>query len=243
MLLLLVPTTEASYTIKNLNVTLLLNQNTSAVVTEVFQIEISNESVSQYSTNRAALDLSLSDWQVLIGPSLTQHIINPTSSSYNFKFLPGPVSNSGNSNIANIILQYDIKNVTYVNETAPRLFMYRFNPKVLNFEHGVSGEILNSNTTLTIVMPAGSVITTVYPIPDLPPYAFTTQYKNVTQVSWLYGEPLSKFTLLFTLRQSIQDEVEQFFSQIYKDLGLFSYIIIAGAIILTVFYMYRKAAS
>ena len=99
-----------------------------------------------------------------------------------------------------------------MNETAPRVFLYRFNPRVFNFEHGVSGEVLNQNTTLTIIMPQGGMIKSAYPIPDLPVYAFTNQYKNITKVSWLYGEPLSKFTLVFIIKQSIQAEVAEFFS-------------------------------
>ncbi|MGI0100646.1 MAG: hypothetical protein ACREBH_02930 [Candidatus Micrarchaeaceae archaeon] len=240
---LLNPISSASYTAKNLNVTIALNLNTSANVTETLHISISNESLSQYKTNRAALNLTLSDWQALIGPLLVQHVINPNSSVYNFKFFPGPVVNQSGSYTANITLEYGVRNVTFISETSPRVFQYRFNPKVLNFEHGESGEILNPNTTLTIVLPSSGVISTVYPIPDLPPYAFTTQYKNITQISWVFGEPLSKFTLIFTVKQSIEAEVIGFFSGIYTDLGLYSYVLISAAIILTILYIYRRAVS
>jgi hypothetical protein len=158
MLILGSPIANASYTVRNLNVTVTLNQNRSAQVTELLQVSISNASVSQYLTNRVALNLTLSNWQALIGPLLTQHIISPSSSVYNFKFLPGPVTSQNGQHTANIILAYDVNNVTVVNETAPRVFNYKFNPKVFNFEHGVSGEILNQNTTLTIIMPPGSSI-------------------------------------------------------------------------------------
>ncbi len=241
MLMLLPSIANASYTVKNLNVTITLNTNTSASVTEILSMSISNESVNQYSTNRAALNLTLSGWQQLIGPLLVEHVINPNSSIYDFKFLPGPVVSQNGQHNANMILAYDVKNVTFVSQIAPREFQYRFNPKVFNFEHGVSGEVLNPNASLNIILPQGGTIVSVYPIPDVPVFAFANQYKNVTAISWLYGEPLSKFTLVFDIRQSIPAEVEGFFSAIYVELGIFTYVIIAGAIILLILYIYRKA--
>lgn len=242
-LVLLVQHPNASYTIKNLNVTMTPNQNTSAIVVEQLHVLISNASVSQYSINRVALNLTLSTWQSLIGPLLVQHVINPNSSVYGFKFLPGPVYKENGQSEANIILSYYVRNVTTVNEIAPRIFQYRFNPKVLNFEHGASGEVLTPNTDLTIILPSESSISVVYPIPDLPPYAVTTNYKNVSSVSWLYGEPLTKFTLVYTVKQSIQAEVESFFSGIYNFLGIFTYVIIIIAVLLFILYVYYKASK
>jgi hypothetical protein len=240
-LMLVAPFAKASYAVKDINMTITLNTNTSAQVTEVFRVSISNESVSQYSTNRAALNLTLSEWQKLIGPILVEHIINPNSSVYNFKFLPGPVTNQYGQHTANIILEYNVKNVTFVKQIAPREFQYRFNQKVFNFAHGVSGVVLNPNTTLTMVMPPGSTIVSVYPIPDLPPYAFTYQYVNITKISWLYAEPLSAFALVFNIKQGISAEVEGFFLTLYNELGIYTYVIISLAIILSILYIYRKA--
>ncbi len=243
ILALLVHLSNASYTVKNLNVTVNLNQNSSAQVEETLHVLISNESVSQYSTNRAALNLTLSDWQQLIGPTLTEHIINPASSAYGFKFLPGPVTRLQSGGTANILLIYYVKNVTFVNLTGPRTYMYRFNTRVFNFEHGVSGQILNPNTTFTIVMPQGSAIKSVYPIPDVPADAFATNYQNVTSISWKYSEPLSKFTLVFVVRQSLQAEVSQFFTEVYDELGIYMYMIIAAAVIVSLLYVYRRASE
>jgi hypothetical protein len=243
MLVATLPLANASYTVKSINVTMSLSPNTSAQVTEIMHITISNESVKQYSTNRVALNLTLSEWQQLIGPSLVQHIINPNSSVYDFKFLPGPVVDVNGQHTANIILAYSVNNVTFVSQVAPREYQYRFNSKVFNFAHGVSGEVLSQNTTLKMVLPTGASIVSVYPIPDLPVYSFTYQYKNVTEISWLYGEPLSAFTLVFDIRQSLPNEVESFFAALYKYLGIYSYVIIAGAIVLSILYIYRKAIS
>jgi hypothetical protein len=124
-----------------------------------------------------------------------------------------------------------------VNQISPRVYQYKFNSKVFNFEHGVSGEILSPNTTLTISVPSGAYIKTVYPLQDTPPYTFAGNYKNITSVSWSSGEPLSKFTFEFVVKQPIREEVENFFLSVYKRLGIYSYIIIV--LIILTFVLYR----
>lgn len=240
--LMLVPLSSAAYQVQNLNVSVHLNPNTSAQVTESLKIVITNSSIQQYSTNRLALNLTLSGWQTLIGPMLVQHIINPTSGLYNFKFLPGPVVTVAGQSTAFIILTYNVSNVTTVNETAPRIFLYKFKANVLNFAHGESGEVLSPNTTLTVSVPPNSTIESVYPSPDEPPYAFTNSYKNVTSVSWKYGEPLSKFAFTFIVHQSIEAEVEGFFTQAYDLFGIWTYVIIIVIIIAFVAITYFRAS-
>ena len=235
---------NASYTVNHLSTTVVLNQNTSASVREVLTVTISNVSISQYAQDRTDLNLTLSTWQSLIGPLLVQHVINPKSGVYNFKFLPGPPTPAiTGQEQAQLLMTYDVKNVTSVNQTAPRKFVYAFNPSVLNFEHGASGVVLNPNTTLTIIVPSSAVITEIYPVPDLPIDALASNYTNVTHVSWLYQEPLSKFSLVFIIRQSIQAEVLSFFSAIYDYLGVFTYAIIAAAIFLLILYTYIKTVE
>ncbi len=234
------PVSHATYTVSHLNVTLTLDKNTSAQVTELLTVELSNSSVSQYLTNRVALNLTLSDWQALIGPLLVQHIINPSTSVHNFKLLPGSVMNNNGINTAYIIMSYIVGNVTSVNQTAPRTFVYEFNPHVFNFEHGASGQVLNPNTTLTIIMPKGATIDSVYPLPDYPPSAFTSGYKNTTAISWLYSEPLSKFNITFVITESIQAEVASFFVGIYDTLGAFIYVIVAIVVLMVFLYSYLR---
>lgn len=235
---------SASYTVTNLNVTVSLGRNTSAQVTEILTVLISNNSVAQYTTNRVALNLTLSDWQTLIGPLLVQHIINPRAGIENFKFLPGAVTTKPNGDhVAYILMGYTVNNVTTVNQTSPRTFVYRFSPTVFNFEHGASGEILNQNTTLTITLPSGAVIKTVYPLPDAPASAFTNNYQNTTTISWFYGEPLSKFALSFVMTEGIQAEVTNFFSTMYHTLGIFTYVLVVGVILAFIVYAYMRASG
>ena len=241
--MLFLPVVNATYTVTHLNVTMNLNGNTSAQVSEILTVRISNDSVGQYSTSRIALNLTLSDWQSIIGPSLVEHIINPGGGIYNFQFFPGPVMNVNGQSMAYILLGYEVSNVTVVNQTAPRTFLYLFMPKVFNFEHGSNGEFLSRNTTLTISLPAGATVKSVYPIPDYPTAAFANNYANTTSMTWSSGEPLSKFTLLFAMTEGIQTEVANFFLGIYTVLGWSVYVIIAAVIIGFILYTYLKAGK
>lgn len=240
--LALLPTMHASYILTGLNTTVVLNQNSSAAVKEVLKVAVTNQSVAQYSQDRLALNLTLSKWQSLIGPSLVEHIINPSGSIYDFNFLPGPLVDSNNGKVAYLTLSYYVTNVTKVNQTGPRLLQYIFDDRVFNFEHAASGEVLGGNTTLTIILPSGSRILSVYPPPDSPSSAFVSNYRNVTSLSWYSDEPLSQFTLSYDVQQSLQSEVLSFFAQAYGYLGGFAYVIIAAAVALFVAYVYLKAS-
>lgn len=234
----------ASYNITSVVVRVALIPNTSARVNETIKVVIvGNSSVSQYSKDRYALNLTVSNWQQIINESIQEHIVNPKGSIYGFSLIPGPVVANGGINYSYIILSYYVSNVTTVNQTSPRVFLYKMNPNVLNFEHGASGEILNYNTTLTISVPGGAQITSAYPLPDFPPYAFTSQYKNTTSVSWYNEEPLSNFKFQFVINEPIREEVTAFFSSIYRDLGIFSYVIIVAVILGFVFYAYFRATK
>jgi hypothetical protein len=236
----IVASSSASYTVTNLNVTVKLNTNTSAQVSELFTIYVTNQSLSQYSSDRLALNLTLSNWGPLIGPLLVPHMLNTKSGIYNFKLLPTAVTSYGNGGLAYILMTYSVLNATTVNETAPRKFSYTFNPNIFNFAHGISGEVLTANTTLNIEPPTGFIVTSVYPLPDSPVSGFANNYANTTTLSWFQQEPLSKFVLTYTITESLQQEVMSFFSSIYQTLGLFTYVIIALAIILFVLYSYFK---
>ena len=229
-----------SYTVTNLNTTVTLNTNTSAAVTEILTVQISNESMKQYSTDRVALNLTIQEWRSLIGSMLTQHIINTNKGVYGFRFLPGPLIPEFNGGRAELLMSYYVPNVTSVRRIAPREFAYTFNTSTFNFEHGSSGAVLPLNTTLTFVLPSGAKITSVYPIPDAPASGLTNNYANTSSVSWFYGEPLSKFELTFVITEGLQAEVSAFFTVVYNYLGIFSFIIIALLILLFIIYTYIR---
>ena len=243
-LLMVLPIASASYTIIHFNTTAALNLNGSAQVSEVYTVQMTNASLGQYESSRVSLNLTLSQWQQLLGPALAPHILNPKSGVYGFKFIPGPPTQSGPGlYTSSVLMTYIVQNVTSVNQTAPRTYQYTFNNSVFNFEHAASGQVLNPQATFTIVLPGGSSIISVYPIPDSPSGAFTKNYQNVTEVSWDAGEPLSKFALQFVVKQSLGGEVVQFFTTVYKALGIFAYVIIIAVILLFILYTYLKAEA
>jgi hypothetical protein len=233
----------ASYNVTHLNTTVMLNSTGAAQVKEVLTVLVSsNSSIQQYSNARISLNFTLSQWQNLIGPMLTQHIVNPTTGVSEFNLLPGPIINLTGFHTAYIIMTYEVNNATMVNETSPRVFHYVFNDNVLNFEHAVNGEVLYPNASLTIILPQGSkVLSGISPLPDLPVVGASSDYQNSTQLTWDRGETLSHFNLQFTLQQSLQDEVFGFFSQVYQTLGVFLYIIIIALIAAFIMYTYYKA--
>ncbi|MDE1865446.1 MAG: hypothetical protein KGH94_02295 [Candidatus Micrarchaeota archaeon] len=232
------------YTVTHITVHMFLNPDTSAHVNETIQLSIGNQSVQQYQTNRVALNLTLSQWQQLAGTQVTEHILNPKNGNYNFDLLTGPVTEVGyNTYAADLVLSYDVNNVSTVNQTSPRVFVYTLRSNVFNFQHGASGEVLSPNTTLNITVPQGSRIKSVSPIPDAPAYGITNNYANVTTVTWYRGEPLSAFSLVFVVNQSLRDEVLAFFTGVYKTLGIYAYVLIAAVILLFVLYVYYRASK
>ena len=230
--------TNATYIITAVNTTVNLQQNTSAYVSEILRVSVSNTSVSQYTQDRLALNLTLSQWQNIVGSDLTQHILNPKGSIYDFGFVPGPLINSNNGKIAYLQMTYYVTNVTIVNETAPRTFVYIFDNNVFNFQHAESGVVLGQNTTLTIILPQGAKIDSVYPPPDSPAFGFSSGYKNATRLSWYSDEPLSRFALSFTVEQSLQSEVLQFFGEAFKWFSGVAYLLLVLVIAAFIAYTY-----
>ncbi len=241
MAMLIMGTANANYTVAGINTTVLLsNHNTSAQVIDVIKIYVSNNSVAQYTQDRLSLNLSLSQWQVIFGPVLVEHILSPRGGVSNFNFLPGPLLYTFNGRAAYLSLKYTAANVTTVSQTAPRTFQYSFNNNVFNFGSAASGAVLGQNTTLTIIMPTGAKIISVYPLPDYPALGFTQNYRNTSQLSWYQDEPLSRFTLTYTLQESLQSEVLSFFTEIYTYFGWFLFLFIGVVIVVAVYYIYMK---
>jgi hypothetical protein len=240
LVVLAISSAYSSYTITNLNTSVLLYKNSTALVTETYNISVTNTSVSQYVNDRAALNLTLSEWQSIIGSKLGQHILNPKASVSGFKLFPGPINKGSNGQFADLVLSYEVPNVTVVNRTGPRILLYSFNPAVFNFEHAASGEVLPQNTSLSLILPSQSQIMSVYPVPDSPSLAFSNNYANVSKLSWYTGEPLSKFSLKFEVTESLQEEVQTFAVELYNGLGVFLYLIIAVIVLAFIVYLYFR---
>jgi hypothetical protein len=232
---------SAYYNITAINTTVLLNSSTGARVIETYSIFISNSSIAQYEASRGAYNLSISDWRnILDSQLLTEHILNPRSGASNVTFLPGALILTPQGAASEIILSYYVYNVTNVQEIAPRKFLYTFNDSMLNFEHTASGQELGPSERFNIIVPEGSQIVSIYPLPDLPAASVTGSYSNDTLFSWNSQEPLNGFTMSYITLQTPQEEVLSYFDALYNNNRQLIYLL--GIILLGVFvaYVYLK---
>ncbi len=242
---LMLANSYAYYNITSINTTLILNTNQSAHVVEQFIIYISNTSISTYQQNKDAIGLTLSDWQkVLYSPNLEEHILGGSGHSfYNFELLPGPLITVPGGGYATMTMNYYVKNVTSIQNIAPRKFEYNFNTSVFNFEQGASGQILPSDVRLNFIIPKGAEVIGVYPLPDYPKPNFIGNYSNITEFSWYTGEPLSQFSFNYVITESPETEVLNYLQNTYINYGEWIYLIIAIGIIVSALYIYKKGKS
>ena len=146
------------YGISSINTTVSINLNGSAYISEAITTILPNSSLAQYTIDRSGLNLTLSNWQAIVGPQLVQHIINPRTGVYAFHLLPGPVNRTSYGGIATIYMNYYVYNVRTVNQTGPRVLGFKFNDNVLNFAHGSGGVVLGQDTRFNIILPKNSRI-------------------------------------------------------------------------------------
>ncbi len=243
MTALLMPSpVKAYFNVTYLNTTVFLNKNTSAYVVETLTLYVSNSSINQYILDTRAINLTLSDWQNAINTNLlVEHILNPKSNLYDFKFSPGALAVYGNYGYAQLEMSYYVANVTTVKNIGPRKFEYTFDDNVFNFQHSASGQILPQNAQLNMIVPKGAQIVNVYPPPNLPnKFGILVNYTNVTKLSWYSGEPLSSFNFTFIITESPGQEVFNFFNRIYTQYEYLIYAVVILVIILIISYLYIK---
>lgn len=222
-----------------LSTTVTLTNSTDAHVFETINLDISNSSVAQYNQARQAVNLSLDSWRQVIGSQLlVQHILK--GGIYNFTYLPGPLtitSTSGGSAV--LTMSYNVKNVSTSVNIAPRQFEYSMNDSIFNFMHTASGQALFKNSRLTIIVPDDADILAVYPAPDSPQVNNLGKYANST-FSWFLGEPLQKFSLVYTITQTPQQEVLGYLKNIYANYRDILFATLGVLLIVGIAYIYFK---
>ncbi len=224
-----------------LSTTVTLSNNTAAHVTESVNLYVSNSSIAQYNQYRQAVDLTLSGWQQALGSGLVvQHILNPRASISNFTLLPGPLVFSGNGGYAALTMSYYANNVTDVANIAPRKFEYSFNSSVFNFMHTASGQSLFPASRLVVVLPGGASLVSVYPAPDSPLANVSGEYGNSSVFTWDSGEPLQKFSFVYVITETPQQEVLRYFNYVYDNYTMLVYALAALVLAAIVAYIYVK---
>jgi hypothetical protein len=169
-----------------------------------------------------------------------EHILNPKSSISNFTFLPGPIVPAGNGGgYASLTMSYDAHDVASVNSVAPRQFEYSLNNSIFNFLHTASGQSLLPNTRLTITVPNGTQVVSMYPLPDSPQPNSFGKYSG-SSFSWFSGEPLQGFNFIYIVTQTPQQEVVQYFNSVYSNYRTLVYALIMLVVAAIVIYVYIK---
>lgn len=241
VMVLLIAENYAYINVTSINTTVVLNNTPTARVIETLQLSITNNSAPVYQQDRIAVNLTISEWQKVLGdgqPSL--FIVNPKSSTYGVTLLPGPLIYESQGDIAFLTLEYYARNVTTSSNIGPRKFEYVFNDSVFNFEHSVSGQSLPQDVRFNIVVPQGSAVQSLYPLPDSPPASFVNNYKNVTQFSWYSAEPLEKFTFSYILTESLQQEVINYFTKVYVEYGVMIAAVLVILVVVGALYWYTQ---
>ena len=216
----------------------------SARVVESLDLYVSNSSVNQYQQSRNAVGQDLSTWQkILYTTTLTEHILNQRSGVQDFQFLPSALTTANNGGTAVLTMEYTVSNITSMKIIAPRTLEYSFNNSVFNFEHTGSGQQLPPNTRLNIIVPSGASIINAYPIPDYPSLNLISNYNNDTLFSWYSQEQLSSFSFVYVTKETLQKEVESYFSGVYSKYSLLIYVLIVLCAVLLAIYIYIKLSQ
>ncbi|MDE1845930.1 MAG: hypothetical protein KGH53_01450 [Candidatus Micrarchaeota archaeon] len=235
---------NANFNVTSLNTTLILNTNGSAHVVEALTLYISNSSIAQYQQDRQAINFTLTNWQAALNTNLlVEHILNSKSSVYGFTFLPGPVAYSGTSGNAQLTLSYFVNNVTSVKTIAPRKFLYTFNDAVFNFVHTASGQSLPQIGKMNIIVPKGSQIVSIYPVPDFPALSFISNYTGSTTFTWISQTPLSAFSFSYIITESPGQEVAAFFGTLYTNYSALLFLLVAIVLLALVAYLYLRVSN
>ncbi len=233
---------SAYFNVTYLSTRVVLTNSTTAHVIEGVQLYVSNGSIATYTQDRQAFNLSLESWQKVIGESqyLTQHILNPKSSISNFTFLPGPITPAGGGGgYASLTMSYDANNITSFVSVAPRKFEYRINSSIFNYLHTASGESLFPNARLTLTVPNDTQVVAVYPLPDFPQPNSFGQYSGGS-FSWYSAEPLQNFNFVYIITQTPEQEVVQYFNNLYRNYGTLIYLLVVVAVVAIAAYLYFR---
>ncbi|NYZ79311.1 hypothetical protein H0N99_04140 [Candidatus Micrarchaeota archaeon] len=217
-LALLVPLLGASFYDMSLSVTVKINTNGSAHVTENVLLALDPSSEDLYNRSIYSRELTIMDWQQITQSQyLRQHIISSIAAR-NLRVTPEDIQpyTYGSRSGADVKLDYDVDNIVMINQTGPRTLQYLFNSSSLSFQPSPSGQVLPRNNNLTIIIPPDSLVTSISPDPTEPAIQrdYAGQVRGVSSFIWRGTVPLMEFHFAFTREQSMDVEVMNFFENL-----------------------------
>ncbi|NYZ76675.1 hypothetical protein H0N98_05515 [Candidatus Micrarchaeota archaeon] len=217
-LALFMPFLGASFYDVSLSVTMKINTNGSAHVTEKVMLSLDTSSEDLYSRSIYSRELTIMDWQQITNSQyLRQHIISSVAAR-NMRITPEDVRPFayGSRSGASIKLEYDVDKIVAINQTGPRTLLYALNSSALSFQPSPSGEVLPRNNDFTIIIPPGSVVTSISPDPTQPAIQrdYADQVRGVSNFTWSGTVSLMEFKFAFTREEPMDVEVRNFFENL-----------------------------
>ncbi len=247
--LLLINYMWASFSIRNLDIHINIDDNGVAKVEEDIYILIKGElDLGRYTTNLEEKNLYV--WSKLIDDTEVRIHADPNNCLIkNLKVRPQPPQNYNaltKTAVGLIKVTYEIdalpnKNdsgVVFVKSIKPRVKEYSFNSDILSLPRTVSGNlILDERTSLYITLPQKAEVVEINPEPyRLDRASNTYLWKNTILVD---------FTLRYLMEETLYEEISSFFSNMTNAIGAFmltkdGVVVISSTLIVLAFYIYFK---
>jgi len=223
-IILLFSLAYSAFTITALDMTVEVNDDGSAEITEEIYLLITTDyHISVYSNGLTQNDLA--SWSSLTGLSdVRYHVDNREVDVQNVIVRPQPVSRCnpladlchGELKITYRVAAYENKDGTAVNDSGlfsadsykPRTTLYSLNSQALSFEESDFGDvILGNKQRLTFVFPEKATLIEVVPLPE---GIDKGEIGQVKELSW-ENTVLARFGIVFEVEESLDAEVLQFF--------------------------------
>ncbi len=234
-LICLVPSVFAGFEARALDITISLNPDGSAHVSEVVQIYISGQQyIDLYESSVVFNDLS--SWRTRTGiEDLQNHITRAVVSFGTFRIRPQPLERCNlvaQTCFASIVWEYDISPIS-PNQTGvlklesykPRTTLYSLNTEALNFPLSKTGDIiLAKGTSLRMEIPSDASKISFSKIPaniagEESSFRFDAKtnkryYFGASRVFVWSGETLPQFEMTYEREEPLEKEIIDFFSSI-----------------------------
>jgi hypothetical protein len=247
----------STFEIKSVDVTIMPDKGGDAYVLERITFLVQGEE-SQATYLKGLSDNTLSFWSSSTKLSdIRVHLNSKEVNIVDFRIIPQPLKNCNqatNTCLGEIKLDYTAKpyynsksepientGLFYIEKYKPRTIKYSINPNALLFDSSDVEHIIRINdyTSLVIKTPTASKVLEANPIPTNLPNPSFPNYEN----TYIWKNTLLvKFSFIYEVEQSIDEEIVEFFSGLYSGFGFLSLSteaisIIIVVIILIIFYI------
>ena len=270
-LLLMLGSLWCTFGLRNLDVSITLNNDGSAHVTESVKLFITgNHSIVLYEESSKYNDLSSWTTRTEI-PEVSTHVNWGAVDILNLQVSPQQKFNCNmvaNTCYGLLEISYDIypfnssgSGAQFLHNYKPRTTRYVFQPQILTFPRSKTGDILLAKDyALRISIPEDAVRISLSPVPtNLLDEKPLFHYDSTTNTTYYLGQKrqfawsdptLPKFSLAYEREEGLENEVLSYFSNTQRDVAAtafsssgLAYFIAAIAILLSIFWLHSLGAK